>query len=170
MMMIYCRNWGTQIILSGIYPLATITWPYSVKKMSWPSSLSHPNLNMKEVIISESDFMAIIISDRTEKDQMRGWINYFHCREPAIRTSEHRRLHHQHHHDQHQNYDHHLININIYISTNVAMAPFFIYLEYLHTKKWWTRLKFPSEIFGCGENERQRSEILNVIAPIALIP
>ena len=48
--------------------------------------------------------------------------------------------------------------------------PFFIYLKYLHAKKWWTRLKFPSEIFGCGENERQRSEILNVIAPIALIP
>ena len=35
-------------------------------------------------------------------------------------------------------------------------------------KKWWTRLKFPSEIFGCGENERQSSEILNDIAPIAL--
>ena len=33
---------------------------------------SYPNLNTKEVIISESDFMAIIISDRTEKDQMRG--------------------------------------------------------------------------------------------------
>ena len=29
-------------------------------------------------------------------------------------------------------------------------------------------MKFPSEIFGCGENERQSSEILNVIAPIAL--
>ena len=32
--------------------------------------------------------------------------------------------------------------------------PFFIYLKYLHAKKWKTRLKFPSEIFGCGENER----------------
>ena len=29
-------------------------------------------------------------------------------------------------------------------------------------------MKFPSEI--CGENKRQRSEILNVIAPIAFIP
>ena len=29
-------------------------------------------------------------------------------------------------------------------------------------------MTFPSEIFGCGENERQSSEILNVIAPIAL--
>ena len=47
------------------------------------------------------------------------------------------------------------------------LAPFFIYLEYLHTK---TRLKLPSEIFGCGEKGRQNSEILNDLAPIALIP
>ena len=32
------------------------------------------------------------------------------------------------------------------------------------------RLKFPSEIFECGENGRQSSEILNDIAPNALIP
>ena len=32
------------------------------------------------------------------------------------------------------------------------------------------KLKFPSGIFGCGENGRQSSEILNGIAPIALIP
>ena len=29
---------------------------------------------------------------------------------------------------------------------------------------------FPSEIFGCGENERQSSKILNDIVPIALRP
>ena len=34
--------------------------------------------------------------------------------------------------------------------------------------KWWSRLKFPSEIFGCGEYEGQSSEILNDRAPIAL--
>ena len=37
-------------------------------------------------------------------------------------------------------------------------------------KKLWTRLKLPSEIFGCGENGRQSSKILNDIAPIAPIP
>ena len=30
-------------------------------------------------------------------------------------------------------------------------------------------MKFPSEILGCGENERKSSEILNDIAPIALV-
>ena len=34
--------------------------------------------------------------------------------------------------------------------------------------KWWTRLEFLYEIFGCGENERQSSEILTDLAPIAL--
>ena len=48
--------------------------------------------------------------------------------------------------------------------------PSFIYLEYLHAEKWWSRLKFLSELFGCGKNEGESCEILNDIAPIALIP
>ena len=32
------------------------------------------------------------------------------------------------------------------------------------------KLKFPSGIFGCGENERQSSETLYVRVPIALKP
>jgi len=51
-----------------------------------------------------------------------------------------------------------------------SIGPFFIYLEYLHVEKRSSRLKFPSEIFGCGENERQSSEILNDISHIALFP
>ena len=51
-----------------------------------------------------------------------------------------------------------------------STGPFFMHLEYLRAEKWWSRLKFPSEIFGCGENEGQSSKFLNVIAPIALIP
>ena len=39
------------------------------------------------------------------------------------------------------------------------LDPFsFIWNIWMQTK-WWTRFKFPSEIFGCGENERQSSEI-----------
>ena len=45
---------------------------------------------------------------------------------------------------------------------------FHLYGIFACKKKGWTRLIFPSEIFGCGENERQSSEILNDIAPIAL--
>ena len=32
------------------------------------------------------------------------------------------------------------------------------------------KVEMPSEIFGCGENGRQSSKILNDIAPIAPIP
>ena len=35
-------------------------------------------------------------------------------------------------------------------------------------KKWWTRLKFPSDIFECVENVRQSYEIFDDIASIAL--
>ena len=50
-----------------------------------------------------------------------------------------------------------------------SSGPFFICLEYLHAKKWWTRLNFPSGIFGSGEHKRQRYEIFNDVAPIALV-
>ena len=48
-------------------------------------------------------------------------------------------------------------------STSSSTSPFFIYLGDLHAKKWRTRLKFPSGIFGCKQNKRQRYEILNDI-------
>ena len=51
-----------------------------------------------------------------------------------------------------------------------STGPFSIYLEYLDAKKMMDKVDILSEIFGCGENERQSFEILNVIAPIALIP
>ena len=46
--------------------------------------------------------------------------------------------------------------------TLLSLSPSFIWDIWTRIK-WWTRLNFPFEIFGCGENERQSSKILNVI-------
>ena len=39
------------------------------------------------------------------------------------------------------------------------------YLVYFDANKMMDKIEILSEIFGCGENERQRSEILYDIAP-----
>ena len=48
-----------------------------------------------------------------------------------------------------------------------STGAFFIYLEYLDAKKMMGKVEIST---GCEENERQSSEILNVIAPIAFFP
>ena len=55
-----------------------------------------------------------------------------------------------------------------FICSTVPGAPFSFICNICMPKKWWTRLKFPSDIFGCGENERQSYEIIYDISPIAL--
>ena len=55
------------------------------------------------------------------------------------------------------------------LSSTVPGAPFSFIWNICMPKKWWTRLKFPSDTFGCGENERQSYEILDDSCCIVLV-